>query len=115
MNENTELLTDFCANSDLIIGGTLFRHKMCHKVTWVSLNLRTENQIDHILVSRKWRWSLCDVHNKRGENIGSDNHIVAKFKLKICATKKKFETKNKRFDMNKFQDTVILQKDLNWN
>jgi hypothetical protein len=93
----------------LVIGGTLFPHKMCHKVTWVSLDLRTENQTDHILVSRKWRLSY-DVRNKRGADIGSDHHtIVANFKMKICAAKK-FETKNKPFYVNKLQDTAIQEK-----
>ena len=31
MNENGELLTDFCSANKLVIGGTLFPHKECHK------------------------------------------------------------------------------------
>ena len=32
MNENGELFSELCANYDLIIGGTVFPHKTCHKV-----------------------------------------------------------------------------------
>ena len=36
MYENGELLADLCATNSLVIGGTLFPHKNCHKATWVS-------------------------------------------------------------------------------
>ena len=44
-NENGQLFVDFCASHDLVIGGTIFPHKDCHKVTWVSPDHKTENQI----------------------------------------------------------------------
>ena len=47
MNENGELLTDFCKANEMDIGASLFPHKECHKVTWVSLDRRTQNQIKH--------------------------------------------------------------------
>uniref|UniRef100_A0A0L8GNS1 Endonuclease/exonuclease/phosphatase domain-containing protein n=1 Tax=Octopus bimaculoides TaxID=37653 RepID=A0A0L8GNS1_OCTBM len=40
MNENGELLDDFCAVNELAIGGTLFPHRRCHKATWVSPDLQ---------------------------------------------------------------------------
>lgn len=49
-DNNGELLVDFCADNELIIGGTIFPHKNCHKVSWVSPDFRTENQIDHFLL-----------------------------------------------------------------
>lgn len=33
MNENGQLFTDFCAENNLVIGGTLFPHKDIHKTT----------------------------------------------------------------------------------
>ena len=54
-NENGQLLVDFCARYDLIIGRTIFPQKNCHKVTWVSTDHKTENQIDHIAIGRQWR------------------------------------------------------------
>ena len=51
MNENGELLTDYCAANELVIGSTLFPHKECHKVTWVSPDRKTQNQIDHIAIA----------------------------------------------------------------
>jgi hypothetical protein len=46
-NENGEIFSELHANCDLIIGGTVFPHKTCHKVSWVSLDIVTGNQTDH--------------------------------------------------------------------
>jgi hypothetical protein len=47
-NENGQLFVNLYARYDLVIGGTIFPHKNCHKVTWVSPDHKTENQIDHL-------------------------------------------------------------------
>ena len=31
----------------MVIGGIIFPHEACHLATWVSPDLKTENQIDH--------------------------------------------------------------------
>jgi hypothetical protein len=91
----------------MVIGGTLFLHKNRHKVTWISPDYNTENQIDHFAISRKWR-SLQDVRNKRGTDIGSDHHlVVALFKLKVLASQRKFQTCAKRFNIDNFKQTEI--------
>ncbi|CAH8455416.1 unnamed protein product [Heterobilharzia americana] len=41
MNENGELFAEFCAFNDLVIGGSVFRHKDIHKATWISPATRT--------------------------------------------------------------------------
>ncbi len=45
MTENGQLFADFCADNNLVIGGTVFPHKEVHKTTWVSPNQQTENQM----------------------------------------------------------------------
>ena len=72
MNENGELFSELCASCDFIIRGTVFPHKTCHKVSWVSPDNITENQIDHITISKRLRKSLLDARNKRGADTGSD-------------------------------------------
>lgn len=88
-NENGDMYIEYCLNNNLVIGGTLFTHKRIHKVTWVSPDHHTENQIDHIAISTKWRHCLMDVRNKRGADIASDHHlVVATVKLRITAKTK---------------------------
>ena len=84
MNENGEMLADFCSNNSLVIGGTIFSHRKCHKTTWVSPDRLTENQIDHVMVRQRYRSSLQDVKVRRGADIGSDHHlIVTKIKMRL--------------------------------
>ncbi|RUS78799.1 hypothetical protein EGW08_013449 [Elysia chlorotica] len=76
-NENGEFFTEFCSFNDLVIGGTLFPRKNIHKTTWISRDGKTENQIDHTPISRKWGRSLHDVRVKGGAAAASDHHLVA--------------------------------------
>ena len=84
MNENGELLADLCAANSFTIGWSIFPHKSVHKVTWVSLDGITVNQIDHICINQKFRRSLCDVRVRRGADAASDHHLLtASVKLKL--------------------------------
>jgi hypothetical protein len=81
----------------------------------VSSDHITDDQADHIAVSRKFKRSLANVRNKRGAGIGSDHHpVVAEFQLKIMVTGKKFEMRRKKFDVQKLQDERN-EKNSNWN
>lgn len=91
-NENGEFLLELCGNFGLKIGGTMFAHKKHHKVTWVSPDEKTENQIDHICINQEWIKGLLDVRNKRGADIGSDHHLLT---AKIQLWKKR-NTSNKK-------------------
>jgi len=89
-NENGEMLVDFCVSHRLTIGGSLFPHKTCNKITWVSPDGRTENQIDHCMIQQKWRKCLRDVRSRRGADVGSDHHLViAEFQLKTAAVRRR--------------------------
>ena len=45
-------LIDFFGINNIII---LFAHKETQKLTWISPNQRDKKQIDHLLISGKWR------------------------------------------------------------
>lgn len=77
-NDNGERLVNFCSFYRFGIGGTSFRHKACHKVSWVPNNQhRTSNQIDHFTISSKFRSCLLDAANKTDVYIGleRDHHL----------------------------------------
>ena len=76
MNENGEHFADLCALNQLLIGGSIFPHKRIHKATWISPNHVTENQIDHICISRKFRRSWQDVRMMRVADVSSDHHLL---------------------------------------
>ena len=60
MNENGEHFADLCALNQLVIGASIFPHKRIQKVTWISPNHVTENQIENICISCKFRTSWRD-------------------------------------------------------
>ncbi|XP_071145287.1 craniofacial development protein 2-like [Mytilus edulis] len=104
MNENGELFANHCANHNLVIGGTVFPHKKCHLATWVSPDMNTENQIDHVCISKKFWRSLQDVRVKRGADAATDHHlIVANVKLKL-KKHQNIESTGKRFNISMLEN-----------
>ncbi|XP_048759317.2 craniofacial development protein 2-like [Ostrea edulis] len=76
MNENGERFADLCSLNQLVIGGSIFPHKRIHKATWRSPDHFTENQIDHICISKKFRRAWKDVRVMRGADVSSDHHLL---------------------------------------
>lgn len=107
-NENGDLFVDFCMQHNLVIGGSLFPHKTCHKETWVSPDGKTKNQIDHVAISSSWRGSLLDVRNRRGADIDSDHYLViAQIRLKIASALKRTQKVSKHFNTRKLQTQSV--------
>ena len=75
-NDKVERLCEICDVNELVITGTLFPHKTSHKATWVSPDRRTRNQIDHILINKRFRNSSNDTRVYRSSDIGSDHFCV---------------------------------------
>ncbi|XP_021378237.1 craniofacial development protein 2-like [Mizuhopecten yessoensis] len=107
MNNNGERLVAFSNMNDLVIGGTLFPHRLIHKLTWCSPNGRDKNQIDHLMISGMWRRSLMDVKVRRGTDVGSDHHLVAAsihLKLRSTGPQPKGHI---RFDVDRLKDAGV--------
>ena len=108
-NHNGELFIDFCATNGLIIGGSLFPHKDIHKATWRSPDGRTENQIDHIAISRKWKRNIQDTRVMRSADIGSDHHLlVSTVRIKLAVLKKPKNQRTK-FDVSKLKNRDVQE------
>lgn len=91
---------------DFVIGGSLFAHKIIHKMTWTSPDGHTKGQIDNIMINSKWRHSLQDVRAMRHADIGSDQNLVtAKIRHKLRKAKIG-SSNNKRFDVTKLNDQI---------
>jgi exonuclease III len=121
-NERGEKLVDFCASNDLVIGNTWFQHHPRRLYTWISPGGRDRNQIDYVLIQRRWRTSLLNVKTRPAADCGSDHQLLcSKLKIKLKAVKKK--TTVTRYDVkripeaftidikNKFTSLLQLQED----
>jgi len=108
INENGERLVELCEEYNLVIGGTLFKHKNVHKYTWTSPNSRDRNQIDHIIINGRYRRSLADVRAMRGADAGSDhNLVVGKIKLRLSRHKARNDSKRTAYNT-----ALLEQKDV---
>ena len=109
MNDNGSLFRDFCQDNSLVIGGTIFPHKDIHKVTWMSPDGSTKNQIDHITITKRFRRSLIDVRAYRSADIGSDHELVlAKVRLKLCRQAPSRQ-REQRYEIRKLKDPKIAR------
>ena len=53
-------------SKNLVVKSTMFPHHNIHKYTWASPDGKTHNQIDHILIDRRWQSSVLDVRSFTG-------------------------------------------------
>ena len=88
--------------------GTLFPHKNIHKVTWISPDRNTQNQIDPIAVSKKCRSSLLNVRSRRGADVYSDYHLlVGEIRIKLAVNINHRPSCGRRFDTKKLNNNTI--------
>ena len=84
INDNGDRLVSFVAFNNLVITGTIFPHRIGHKQTGTSPDGSTQNQIDHVLISRQHRTSVLDTRAMRGADAASDHHLVrTKLRLEL--------------------------------
>ena len=109
INDNGERLADFCEENNLLIGGTLFQHKHIHKTTWTSPDGTTKNQIDHVIINRRWRSSLQDVRACRGADVSSDHTLVlAVVSLKLRRSIGR-QARQQRLDSGRLNESLTKQ------
>jgi len=75
-NDNGVRLVNFATSKNLVVKSTLFPHRNIHKYTWTSPNGKTHNQIDHVLIDRRWHLSVLDVRSFRGADCDKDHYLV---------------------------------------
>jgi len=75
-NDNGIRLLNFATSKNLVVKSTMFPHQNVHKYTWTSPDGKTHNQIDHILIDRRWLSSVLDVRSFCGADCDTDHYMV---------------------------------------
>jgi len=87
-NDNGVRIVNFATSKNLVVKSTMFPHRNIHKYTWTSPDGKTHNQIDHILIDRRWHSSVLDVRSFRGADCDTDHYLVfAKVRERLAVNK----------------------------
>ena len=106
-NERGEKLLNFCLNNNLVIANTMtYKRKAKHQWTWESPDGVTKNQIDYVLVNKKWRTSITSCRAFPGADIGSDHQLLLAG-VRIKLKRQRMQKKVKRFNISKQKDNLI--------
>jgi len=83
----------------------MFPHRNLHQYTWTSSDSKTHNQIDHVLIDRRWHSSVLDVRGLRGAYCDTDHYpVIAKVRERLAVGKQAAQ----RFDRQRFNFRKLL-------
>lgn len=105
-NERGLRLLEFASYNDLRLANTFGPHKASRRWTWHSPGGKYHNQIDYIMVKRRFQTSvnIAKTRSFPGADIGSDHDLVMMtFRLHLKKTKKQGSIRI-RFNLDKLKD-----------
>jgi hypothetical protein len=76
-NDNDVRIVNFATSKNPVVRRTMFLHRNIHKYTWTSPDGKNHNEIDHILIDRRWHSSILDVQSFRGADSDTDHCLIA--------------------------------------
>jgi hypothetical protein len=80
-----------------------------NKYTWTSPDGKTHNQIDHILIDRRWHSAIIDVRSVRGADCDTDPYlVVAKVRERLAVSEQAVQNFNvERFSLRKLNELKV--------
>ena len=110
-NERGLRLLEFASLNDMKLANTFGPHKASRRWTWHSPNGKYHNQIDYIMIKRRFQTSvnIAKTRSFPGADIGSDHDLVMMtFKLHHKKVSKQGHARI-RFDLEKLMDPGVTE------
>ena len=110
-NDRGLRLLEFASSHRYTIANTLHPHKISRRTTWHSPDGKTHNQVDFIMVPRRFKSSInrAKTRSYPGADVGSDHDLVL-LTIKIRLKKNKTPTHSRiKFDIEKLKDPSVAQ------
>ena len=102
-NDNGVRIVKFATSKNLVVNSTIFPHRNIHKYTWTSPAEQNRNQIDHLLIDRRWHSSIIYLRSFSGAYCDTDHcQVGAKVRETLAVRKQtahKFD--GERFNLMK--------------
>jgi len=94
-----------------VVKKTKFPHRNIHNYIWTSLDSKTHNQIDHVLIDRRWHSSVLDVRSFRGADCDADRNLVnAKVRERLAVGKQGAQRFGRqRFSLRKLNEPEVRE------
>ena len=108
-NDNGVRLVNFATSKNLVVKSTMFPHRNIHKYTWTSPDGKTHNQIDNVLIERRWCSSVLDVRSFRGADYDTDHYLlIAKVRERLAVGKQAaLRSDRQRFKPRKLNELEV--------
>jgi len=98
-NDNGVRLVNFATSQNLVFKSTMFPHRNIHHYNCTTPDGKTHNQIDHVLLDRRWHFGVLDARSFRGADCDTDHYLViAMFRERLAVGKQAAQ----RFDRQGF-------------
>ena len=108
-NDRGDRLLEFCVEKDLFVANTHFQQPARRLYTWKSPGDVHRNQIDYIMVRKRFSNSVKDCRTYQGADINSDHSLlVSKMKFRLKKIEKRKIKEQYNLDMLK-QDNIQKQ------
>jgi len=87
----------------------MFPHRNFHMYTWTSPDGKTYNQIDPILIDKRWHSSTLDVRSFKEDDWDTYHYLgVAKFRERLAVSKQAAQRNDgERFNLRKLNELEV--------
>ncbi|XP_071821535.1 craniofacial development protein 2-like [Apostichopus japonicus] len=107
-NEAGERMLDFCEANRLVISNTWFQQPKRRLYTWTSPDGQYRNQIDYILVRKRWQSAVKSANTLPGADCGTDHELlVAIIHIKLRKVKK--QDRVKKYSLNEIPERYSIE------